>query len=127
VVQLRKNHRLLIRVAGLASMLTSFLLLSGIDHDLAINTSTSLGCVALIGTMIALHHLKWNGFFAFGLFNILLIGLNNYLYHSGQLTYLPVVQKFSFLSFLAWFFLISLRLYAITLGRLDTGQRKRSQ
>ena len=127
LAQLKKNHSLLIQVGGLASMLTSFLLLTGIDHDVAINTSTSFGCVALIGTMIGLHQLKWNGFFAFGFFNILLIALNNYLYHTEQFTYLPLVQKFSFLSFLTWFLLISLRLYIITQGNLDTGQRKRSQ
>ena len=127
LAQLKKNHSLLIQVAGVASMLTSFLLLTGINHDLAINTSTSLGCIALIGTMIALHQLKWNSFFAFGLFNVLLIGLNNYLYHHELLTYLPVVQKFTFLSFLTWFCLIVLRLYTITQGKLDTGQRKRSQ
>ena len=126
VVQLKKNHRLLIQVAGLVSMFTLFLLLTSIDHDLAINFSSLFGFVAMIGTMIALRQLKWNNLFVFGLFNIVLIGLNNYLYHSAQLTYLPVVQKFSFLSFLTWFCLIALKLYNALQRKFDMAQRKRS-
>jgi len=93
-------------------MLTSFLLLTNIDHDLAINTSSSLGFIAVIGTLVALYQLKWNWLFVFGLLNVLLIGLNNYLYHTeGMMIYLPLVQKISFISFLVWFSLIDLKLY----------------
>ena len=127
LTELKKIHRLLIQVAGLVSMFTLFLLLTSIDHDLAINISSLFGFVAMIGTMIALRQLKWNSLFVFGLFNILLIALNNYLYHSAQLTYLPVVQKLSFLSFLTWFCLITLKLYKIMQRKIDIAQRKRSQ
>jgi hypothetical protein len=109
--QLKKYHRLLIQVAGTVCMLTSFLLLTSIDHDLAVNTSSAFGLIAMIGTLIALYQLKWKWFFAIGLFDLLLVALNNYLYHSNEMMYLPVVQKFSFLSFLVWFCLIDLKLY----------------
>jgi hypothetical protein len=109
--QLKKYHRLLIQVAGPGCMLTTFLLLTSIDHDLAINTSSAFGLIAMIGTLIALYQLKWKWFFAIGLFDLLLVALNNYLYHSNEMMYLPVVQKFSFLSFLVWFCLIDLKLY----------------
>jgi hypothetical protein len=112
LTRLRKYHKLLIQIAGTLGMLTSFLLLSNIDHDFAINTSSSLGFIAMIGTLVALYHLKWNWLFVFGLLNVLLIGLNNYLYHTeGMMIYLPVVQKISFISFLVWFSLIDLKLY----------------
>lgn len=117
LTQLKKYHRLLIQVAGIVCMLTTFLLLTGIDHDLTINTSSAFGLIAMLGTFISLYQLKWKGLFVFGLFNLLLVALNNYLYHTEQMTYLPIVQKFSFLSFLVWCCLIDLRLYDITQKR----------
>lgn len=112
LARLKKYHKLLIQIAGTLAMLTSFLLLTNIDHDLAINTSSSLGFIAVIGTLVALYQLKWNWLFVFGLLNVLLIGLNNYLYHTeGMMIYLPLVQKISFISFLVWFSLIDLKLY----------------
>lgn len=111
LAQLKKGHRLLIQVSGIISMISAFLLLTNTDHDLAVNISSSFGFIALVATIIALRRLGLGKFFLFGLFNIVLIVLNNYLYHTGQMTYLPIVQKFSFLSFLSWFCLIDLRLY----------------
>jgi hypothetical protein len=111
LTQLKKYHRLLIQVAGTVCMLTSFLLLIRIDHDLAVNTSSLFGLIAMIGTLIALYQLKWKWLVAIGLFDLLLVALNNYLYHSNEMMYLPIVQKFSFLSFLVWFSVISIKLY----------------
>jgi hypothetical protein len=111
LTQLKKYHRLLIQIAGTVGMIASFLLLTRIDHDIAINTSSAFGLIAMLGTMIALYQLKWKGLFSLGVFDLLLIALNNYLYHTEQMTYLPLVQKFSFLSFLVWFCLIDLKLY----------------
>ena len=111
LTQLKKYHKLLIQVAGTGCMLASFLLLTNIDHDLAVNISSAFGLIAMIGTLIALYQLKWKWLFAIGLFDLLLVALNNYLYHSNEMMYLPIVQKFSFLSFLVWFCLIDLKLY----------------
>jgi hypothetical protein len=111
LLQLKKYHKLLIQLAGTLCMLASFLLLTSIDHDLAINTSSAFGLIAMIGTLIALYQLKWKWLFAIGLFDLLLVALNNYLYHSNEMMYLPVVQKISFLSFLIWFSVISINLY----------------
>lgn len=111
LAQLKKKHRLLIQITGIISMITAFLLLSNADHDMAVNISSSFGFIAMAATIVALHQLKWNKLFLLGLFNIFLIALNNYLYHTAQMTYLPIVQKFSFLSFLVWFSLIDLELY----------------
>jgi len=119
-IKLGKYHRFLIQVSGAVSMLTSFLLLTRIDHDLAVNTSSAFGLIAMTGTLIALYQLKcpperhsrsgkW--LFAMGLFDLLLVALNNYLYHSSEMMYLPIVQKISFLSFLIWFSFISITLY----------------
>ena len=110
LTQLKKYNSLLIQVAGTVCMLTSFLLLTPIDHDLAVNTSSVFGLIAMTGILIALYQLKWKWLFAFGLFDLLLVALNNYLYHSKEMNYLPIVQKFSFLAFLIWFSFISINL-----------------
>jgi len=107
-----KSFRLTIQISGIAAMLSSLLLLTNINHDLATNLASSLGFVAIIGTLMSLYQAKWYELFVFGLFNILLIGLNNYLYYTkGMMIYLPVVQKISFLSFLVWICLININLY----------------
>ena len=111
ITQLKKYHKLLIQVAGTVCMLTSFLLLTRIDHDLAINASSAFGLIAMIGTLIALYQLKWKWLFALGFFDLMLVALNNYLYHANEMMYLPIVQKFSFLAFLVWFSFISVHLY----------------
>ena len=128
LTQLKKYHRLLIQVAGTVCMLTSFLLLTSIDHDLVVNTLSAFGLIAMIGTLIALYQQKCpperssragKRLFIFGLFNLMLVALNNYLYHSNEMMYLPIVQKFSFLSFLVWFCLIDLKLYHKKLKNQD--------
>ena len=94
-------------------MIAAFLLLTNIDHDLAVNFSSSLGFVAMLGVLVALYQFKWSKLFAFGLFNLLLIALNNYLYYIiSDLTYLPIVQKLTFLSFLLWICCIEMKMYS---------------
>jgi len=118
MAQLKKYHKLSIQVAGTVCMLASTLLLTPIDHDLAVNTSSAFGLIAMIGTLVALYQLKWKSLFALGLFDLLLVALNNYLYHSNEMMYLPIVQKFSFLSFLVWFSFISINLYQKSKSRM---------
>ena len=110
-VQIKKYQRSVIQIAGTLSMITAFLLLTKVDHDIAVNTSSFFGAIATIGTIAALYKLRWKILFLFGLFNVTLIALNNLLYHSAKMTYLPIVQKVSFLSFLIWFCLIDLKLF----------------
>jgi hypothetical protein len=93
-------------------MLTAFFLLTTIDHDLAINLASAFGMIATIGTFIGLYKNKLHLLFAFGLFIILLVGLNNYFYYTkGLIIYLPVIQKISFAAFLIWICLIDIILY----------------
>ena len=113
LVQLKKYHRIVIQIGGIASMMAAFLLLTNIDHDLVVNFSSSLGFIAMLGVLAALYQLKWSKLFAFGLFNLLLIALNNYLYYIiSDLTYLPIVQKLTFLSFLFWICFIEMKMFS---------------
>ena len=107
-----KTLEVIIQISGTGAMLCSFFLLTNINHDLAVNLASTLGFIATIGTLICIYQTKWYGLLAFGLFNILLVGLNNYLYYTeGMMIYLPVVQKISFLSFLVWICFININIY----------------
>lgn len=92
---------------GLLSMLSAGLLLSSTDHDTATNIASGLGMIALLALLAALYRSRWYGLFYFGLFNLILVALNNYLYYTPSLFYyLPLVQKISFASFLCWVVLL---------------------
>jgi hypothetical protein len=100
----------IIQFAGIAAMGTAMLLNSSMNHDLITNLASLLGLVAVVGTLIGLRQLKWNRLFWFGTMNLLLVLLNNFLYYNSELIrYLPLVQKISFVAFLVWLFLISMK------------------
>ena len=101
----------MIRYAGVGSMLVIPLLLTGF-HDHVINTAALLGCIAMIILLVNLFRQRMLLLLGTGILCLLLCGVNNYVYYSKDLlTYLPVIQKISFLIFLLWFSLLSLALY----------------
>ena len=81
-------------------------------HDYIINIASLFGLIALTGTFIGLKKMRWTKLFWMGIFIVILIGLNNFLYYkNGLIFYLPIVQKITFLYFLLWVCLISINLY----------------
>jgi hypothetical protein len=107
-----KYNRLIIQIAGILAMAASLLLSADINHDTITNVASLFGLIAVTGTLAVLFRLKWYWLFAFGLFNILLTALNNYIYYSPeQIIYLPVIQKLTFAAFLIWISCISLKIY----------------
>jgi hypothetical protein len=111
LLQTSKVTRTVILFSGLLSMaLLPFLSTS--LHDAIINSSGFLGLVAMAGVYMGIYRSKWYGLFILGIINLLLVVLNNYIYHFGDTLYLlPMVQKITFLSFLTWVCLINLKLY----------------
>lgn len=108
-----KVLKYMIGVSGLLSMSGMFLLFIATDHDLAINISSALGLLAVIGTLMELYARKWLGLFSWGMVNLLLVAVNNYVYYNKELLFcLPVIQKITFAAFLAWVCAISFRLYS---------------
>ena len=96
----------IITYTGIGSMLVTPFLLTN-SHDLVINIAGILGCIAIIGLLANLFRLRLYFLFYLGIFCLMLCGLNNYVYYSNNLmTYLPVIQKISFLIFLLWFILL---------------------
>lgn len=101
----------MLQFSGLLSVV-SFCFLSGEWHDEVINISGFFGLVAMAGVYRGIYRKKWYALFAFGIFNLALIALNNYVYHAGNnLYYLPLIQKLTFVSCLLWICLIDARIY----------------
>ncbi len=99
----------LIRISGVLAMLAA-LFITVFDHDAVTNTASLLGLIAVTGTLVILYKTKQTGLFRLGLFNLLLVGLNNLFYYTPSLLhYLPLVQKISFASVLCWIWLIAFR------------------
>jgi hypothetical protein len=101
-----------IQMAGTISMFIGFFLFTNLNHDAVTNFASFFGIIATVGTFAGLYKNKWLGLFAFGLLNVLLVGINNYVYYTkGMIIYLPVIQKITFGSFLIWIAVINLKMY----------------
>ena len=107
---LKKSYRIGMQLSGVLSMCIAFFIFTSL-HDSIINIAALLALIALSGTFIGLYKIKWWGLFSFGVFNLLLVAVNNWLYYGGGLLYLPVVQKITFVSFLLWICFVCRKLY----------------
>ncbi len=117
---LRRYTKAMIRVSGLLAMGVGILLFTRIDHDLITNLASLLGLIATVGTFTGLYKNGWKGLFLFGVLNILLVIANNFLYYNeAYISYLPLVQKITFASFLAWICCISFRMRRAEYQRID--------
>lgn len=110
-VKTNKIGKYIIQFSGSISMTFSLFLYTN-QHDKMIITAGFFGVIALFGTFISLYKIKWYGLFSLGIINLLLLGLNNYVYHIEELIiYLPIIQKISFLTFLIWICIIDILLF----------------
>ena len=102
-----KTYKLTIQISGTLAMLIGFFLFTKFDHDLITNLASLFGLIATAGTFLGLFKNGWKTLFYFGLFNIILVIANNFLYYNKDLiSYLPIVQKITFMTFLIWICLI---------------------
>ncbi len=111
-INIDKKLKLIIQISGTLAMTIAFFLFPSINHDLVTNIASLFGLIATVGTFVGLYKTRWFGLFAFGLVNVLFVGLNNYVYYNKQLiVYLPVIQKISFATFLIWVCCIDIKLF----------------
>jgi hypothetical protein len=104
----------MIRITGVSSMIVACLLFTHINHDLITNTASLFGLIAILTSMWALYQNKQMAIVVFGLLNLVLVLINNWLYYDASLIkYLPLVQKISFASVLIWFIWINLNWFFI--------------
>jgi hypothetical protein len=110
-IGLKKELRLTIQISGVLAMTFGLFLSTGM-HDTIVNLASFFGLIATVGTFIGLYKLRWTMLFWMGIFNLILVAVNNILYYGvGFKLFLPVVQKITFLFFLLWICLITLNLY----------------
>jgi hypothetical protein len=106
-----KFARLTIQIAGIFSMTIDLFLFTK-WHDEITNLASLFGLVATVSSFVVLYKINWYGLFAFGIINLLLVALNNYVYYTkGLIIYLPVIQKITFAAFLVWVCCINVSLY----------------
>lgn len=110
-VQFKKSSRLAVQISGVVAMVVAMFLFTNL-HDWVINIASVFALIAIVGTFIGIYKQKWLGLFRLGIFNLLLVALNNILYYgNGLRLYLPVIQKITFLFFIIWICLIDIKLY----------------
>lgn len=101
------NLSRIIQFTGIASMILPIFIFTRY-HDLLINLAGAFGLVGLIAVYIALYRNKLTLLFWLGMFNFLLFLINNYIYNTlNFIYYLPIVQKFTFLFYLTWIYLLN--------------------
>lgn len=105
--QLPKKIKIFFIVCGSVSMGFTLLLFTRY-HNQVIPIAVFFGIIALMGTFWGLTFHKKKGLLKLGLFNLFLVIMNGTLYYSGQLYWLPLVQKIGFLCFLIWVVVICL-------------------
>ena len=107
-----RKVRVLVQGSGIAGMVLAMFIFTE-AHDWLINISCLLGVISAVGTMVGLRMMKWNFLFRVGILNLVMVVVNNVLYHyKPWIGALPVVQKITFLMFLGWVFWISVKLYS---------------
>lgn len=111
-INLHPKLKKVIQLSGTAAMTIALFLFTSLNHDIVTNLASFFGIIAAAGTFIGLYQVKWFGLFLFGILNMVLVGLNNYVYYTeGLIIYLPVIQKITFASFLTWLCCVNIKLY----------------
>ena len=108
---LKATGKKIIQVCGIAAMLIAAFLFTRL-HDVVIHAGGALGFIAFVGTFTGFYKNKMYGLFLTGLFCVALMGLNYYIMVTDDLiSYLPIVQKITFVIVLLWILFINRKLY----------------
>ena len=102
----------LIKTTGILSMVFA-MLISNRYHNYMIGVTSLFGLVALIGIIKEIYLSSFNGFKLSGIVVLILLGLNNVLYYTSHFTYLPLLQKNTFLVALIWVIALNFKLNKI--------------
>jgi len=105
--------RLLVRYAGLLSMIIALFLFAG-PHDLVMIASGLLGLLALSVCLVILYRQKKYWLILIGWLCIALCAVNNYIYYSGVgFSQLAFIQKITFIFFFYWFIAVNFYMYRL--------------
>ncbi len=93
----------LMRWTGILSMIVTVFLATG-NHDLVTRSAAILGAIAMVLVLILLFRSGHSNYGVMGILGLILVASNFYIYEVDfERTELPIIQKFTFLLFLAWF------------------------
>lgn len=102
-----------IRYTGISSMTVAIFSFTSF-HDIVINVAGVLGIITLIATLICLYRSRFHNLFFYGIFCLSVLLLNYFIFDTGRLlSYLPVIQKVTFLLFFIWICLMDVYLYRL--------------
>jgi hypothetical protein len=109
----------IIRFCGITAMLIATFLFTSL-HDVVIQVAGLLGFIAFIGTFIGLYKTRLYGFFYTGLFCLVLMCLNYIIMVGNTFTsYLPIIQKITFIVVLTWVLFINRKLISLSSGNIS--------
>ncbi len=101
----------IMRFTGI-SALTITLFMTADNHDSIVRIAGVFGVVAMLTTFIELFRSKYYKLFGFGIFCLLILIVNYYIYETRvYVEALPVIQKITFITFIGWFMLMDFCLY----------------
>jgi hypothetical protein len=104
---LGKVWRKIIPFSGLSSMLCAVFIYTDY-HDILSVLACSFGSLSLTGMFIGLKKRKMKNFVRTGIFCVVLIALNAYIYFSQESIFiLPILQKVTFAAVLLWIALVN--------------------
>lgn len=107
------KYKQIIRYAGMTSMAVAVFMFTSF-HNIVINVAGGFGVIALTGTFIGLYKNKLPNLFGYGLFCLVIMLLNYFIFDTGWLlSFLPVIQKVTFVLFLIWICLMDICLYRV--------------
>lgn len=95
---------------GILSMIITMFLASGV-HDIIVRVAGFCGVIAVLLTFRELYRSNYRGLLNFGLVCLFLLLANNYIYETDRLIeWLPLIQKFTFVSWISWFVALNILL-----------------
>jgi hypothetical protein len=94
--------KMIIKISGTLAMLSANFIFT-IYHDVMTTILSVFGALVLIGLIRTIHKRHMTFFKISGIICIILVAINNLMYYNEDLIkFLPIIQKFNFISILAW-------------------------
>lgn len=107
----KSKIQILMRTAGILSMVTTFFLASGI-HDIIVRIAGVFGVIALLSVFAELYKYKYYKLLILGILCFIQFLANFYIYETQtMLNTLPLIQKVTFASCIGWFILLNIAVF----------------
>ncbi|WP_265199010.1 hypothetical protein [Aureitalea sp. L0-47] len=107
---IKRSVAVLTSAFGVLSMITTGFMVFG-GHDVVVRVAGAFGAIALLLTFKQLYDAHYRKLFFLGIFSLILFLANYFIYETGlMIENLPLLQKFTFISCMAWFAILNVML-----------------